>query len=351
MSTVKTQRPGAARTVGDGMKLHRRTMRLDGRVHTVISLRPGTAVRFSTNRFHETWHLLSDRRGARLLAHLLWGMSFQARTGTLLVIDHPFLTPTPFDADPADPIVFVPGWCTRLGPRAARELVRQSPFRQAPEGTIRWRTHGLAAAGDDAFLPYWQRERGHTRRLGGAIVVTPTSPAECRDWAMSAARLNTVRHHSDHTYLGPWDHGHDGEIQIFREFHRMLGTARRARSQVLHRPDAPTDPEALRHAVWDRADVLNHTAYLAVRVWRDGEWRLGDHAARWLAAADVHSLRDLERLGAVETYRRMRAARIPGLSLRMLWALDAALAGRTHYSLHPERKRELLADLRGLPPR
>ncbi|MFJ1458317.1 TfoX/Sxy family DNA transformation protein [Nocardia sp. N2S4-5] len=345
MSRVKTQRPGVARTVGDGMKLHRRSIRLDGHVHTVISLRPGTSVRFSTNRFHDTWHLLSDDRGAHLLAHLLWGMSFQSRPGTLLVIDHPFLTTTPFDADPADPIVLVPGWCTRLGPRAARELVRRLPLRSAPEGTIRWHTHGLTAAGDDSYLPYWERERGHTQRLSGAIVVTPSTPAECRHWAASALALDTTRYPSDHTYLGPWDHGHDGEIQIFRNFHRMIGTARRARHQVLHRPTPPANPDALRIAVWDRADVLNYTAHLHIRVWRDGEWHLGYYAARWLAAADVHSLADLERIGAIETYRRLKAAEIKGLTIRMLWALDAALRGHNRHSLTPHRKRELLAEL------
>jgi hypothetical protein len=62
----------AART-GDRLKLHRRRLRLDGREHTVITLRPGTDARFSTNRHHETWHVLSDRGGARLLGRLLWG--------------------------------------------------------------------------------------------------------------------------------------------------------------------------------------------------------------------------------------------------------------------------------------
>lgn len=49
MSTVKQPLPRSARIVGDGLKLHRRSLRLDGRVHTVISLRPGTTARFGTN--------------------------------------------------------------------------------------------------------------------------------------------------------------------------------------------------------------------------------------------------------------------------------------------------------------
>ena len=47
--------------------------------------------------------MLSDRHGARPVARLLSGLSYQARPGTILMIDRPFLAPTPFDADPADP--------------------------------------------------------------------------------------------------------------------------------------------------------------------------------------------------------------------------------------------------------
>ncbi len=304
------------------MKLHRRTMRLGGRPHTVVSLRPGTRVRFSTNRFHETWHVLSDPHGARLLAHLLWGLSYQARPGTVVVIDRPFLVPTPFDADPADPIVLAPGWCTTLDRSAAADLVRRLPLHTRPDGTVRWHTFGLAHG---EYAPGWQPERGGVQRLGGAIVLAPATPAECRDWALGTARLDPRRYGSDHVYLGPWSGGHSGEIQIFRRFHGMLGEARTARGQVLDTGCAPADPGDLRAAVWDRADVVSGRAYLRVRVFADGRYRLGRHAAEWLATADVHSLDDLARIGAAEAYRRMRAAGVCGLSPRMLSAMEAAV--------------------------
>ncbi|MEU6751036.1 hypothetical protein ABZ914_32875, partial [Spirillospora sp. NPDC046719] len=129
--------PANARGAGDGMKLHRRTLRLGGREHTVIGLRPATKAGFSTNLFHETWHVLSDQHGARVLARLLWGLAYQSRPGTLLVIDRPFLTPTPFDADPADPIVLVPAWHTPFtaGPPASwRGAFRCGARRTAPSG-------------------------------------------------------------------------------------------------------------------------------------------------------------------------------------------------------------------------
>jgi hypothetical protein len=129
----KVQRPAAARLVGDGMKLHRRTIRCGRSVFTVVSLRPGATARFSTAYEHDTWHVLSDAHGGRLLAHLLWGLSFQARPGTLVLIDRPFLVPAPFDAARPAPIVVAPTWCTPFDTPTAARLSRCLPLRGAPE--------------------------------------------------------------------------------------------------------------------------------------------------------------------------------------------------------------------------
>lgn len=341
----KTQRPTAARTAGDGMKLHRRSLRLGGRAHTVISLRPGTRARFSTNRFHETWHVVSDQHGARLLAHLLWGLSYQARPGSLVVLDRPFLVPTPFDADPADPIVLVPGWCTAFDRHRAAALLRELPLRTRPDGTVRWRTFGLEHG---EYTPVWEPERGTVERLGGTIVLTPRTPAECRDWALGAARLDPRRFGSDHVYLGPWDGSHPGEIQIFHRFHEMLGIAGTARRQVLDTGCAPADPAELRWAVWGRAEVVSGRAHLRVRVFDGGGYRLGRYAARWLAGADVHSLDDLVKVGAAESYRRMRAAGVRGLSTRMLRAMEIAVDEHVRHSGTPPTRQ--LPTLRAATP-
>src|SRR5215831_7359241 len=127
-------RPDAATRVVDRVKLHRRAMPLDGRLYTVITPRPGTDVRFSTNYFHGTWHILSDWHGARMLGRLLWGMAFQRKPGTLLLIDRPFLDPNPFDAEPADPIALVPAPLTPLTTKAARHLRRRLPLRGRSDG-------------------------------------------------------------------------------------------------------------------------------------------------------------------------------------------------------------------------
>ncbi len=349
---MKQQRPGTAGSVADGLKLHRHSVRLSGRAHTVITLRPGTRVRFGTNRFHETWHVLSDDRGAQMLARLLWGLSYQARPGTIVLIDRRFLAPTPFDADPADPIALVPGWCTPFGDCSAQQLKRALPLSNS-DGTVRWHTFGLDRAPEPGA-----RERGRYRdargdvvRRRGLLVLTPRTPDDARAWALQAAGLDTARFGTDYTYLGPWNHGYAGEIQIFRHFRSMVGVAERARAQVFSRPGAPTDPDALRARVWREAEQVRGDAHLRIREWRGRSWTLGDDAAVMLAHAGVTTLDELADMGPVEAYRRMRAAEMRGLGLEMLWAMEAALTYRDRRAVSAGRRRELLAELGPEPPR
>ncbi|GAA3202848.1 hypothetical protein [Actinocorallia longicatena] len=256
------QRPGNARAPADGMKLHRRSLRLDGRPYTVVTPRPGTTARFSTNFFHETWHVLSDDRGARLFGRLLWGLAYQARPGTVVAIGPAFLDPTPFDADPADPIVLLPAWHTGLTPRAIKDL-RTGLRRGGSDGTVRWRTPGLDAALADVrgwyrrTVPaHHHRDSGDVTRAGGAIVLRPGSALEARTWAVSAADLDSARYGTDHAYLGEHGRWPTGEVQIFRNYREKIGTARRARAEVLRRPGTPAGPDALRRAVWDQVAVI-----------------------------------------------------------------------------------------------
>jgi hypothetical protein len=261
---TRKQRPATARAAADGMKLHRRVLRLDGRDYTVIGLRPGTRARFSTNLFHDTWHVLSDQSGARLLARLLWGLAYQARAGTMVLIDRPFLTPTPFDADPADPIALLPPRQTPFKAGAARALKALLPLTGAPDGTVRWRTYGLDAALADARAwhdreqPSWllQRERGTVTRTGGMVVLRPESLDELRCWAVEVGRMDTSRYTMDYQYLGRWDGAYPGEVQVFRHFRSNVGVARRARAEVLARPRDPADagdPGLLRVSIWERS--------------------------------------------------------------------------------------------------
>lgn len=319
-------------------------------MRTVITPRPGTRARFSTNRFHDTWHVLSDEYGARLLARLLWGLSYQARPGTVVLIDREFLLPTPFDADPADPIVLVAGWFTRFDDQAAAALSQRARMGN-PAGTVRWRSFGLDRTLEPGAFDRWatrqhyRTTRGDIVRRRGMLVLTPRTPDDCRAWAIGAGRLDSAGYGSDHVYLDEWNRGHDGEIQIFRAFRPMVGVARQARARVLARDEIPSSPDDLRAAVWREAESVRGDAHLRIREYYGRGVELGHAAARMLAHADVHSLDDLAELGAVETYRRLRAAEVKGLNLEMLWALEGALTYRDRRLIGPERRRELIAAL------
>jgi hypothetical protein len=254
------------------MKMHRHHLRLDGREYTIITPRPGTRSRFSTNFYHDTWHILSDWHGARLLGRLLWGLAYQRVPGTFVLIDRPFLDPNPFDAEPADPIALVPAALTPIRTSAARALRRTLPLAGAPAGTVRWRTHGLDAsmqakkewpAADPGTLrrPYpgtlrrrWTPEARVARvdRIGGLLVVAAT-PDALKEYAVSVYRLGEwAMRGMDYTEI-VWP---AGEVQVFANYHRRVSAARTARREVLAGLPAPLPPADLNPLVWDRGTAV-----------------------------------------------------------------------------------------------
>jgi hypothetical protein len=250
-------RPAAARHTGDRVKLHRHVIRGGAERYTVITMRPGTNVRFSSNRYHGTWHILSDLRGARMLGRLLWGLAYQQVPRTLVLIGWPHLDPDPFDGSPADPIALVPSLLTPLPARAARELQKRFPLSR-PEGTVRWHTPGLAAAAAAR-----REERGggfrgrrvpgisqhYLRRIGGLLVFAAT-PTVLREWAVDVHGLGEHLHHGmDYAELG-WL---DGEVQVFTDYQQRVSTSRVARREVLARLPRPVRPDDLEPLIWQRA--------------------------------------------------------------------------------------------------
>src|SRR4051794_38913944 len=87
------------------LKMHLRLLSLGRDVYRVVTLRPSTRIGFSTNFYHQTWHIVTSQRGARLLARLLWGLSYQRQPGTLLLVHGSHLLPTPFEAERSDPFL------------------------------------------------------------------------------------------------------------------------------------------------------------------------------------------------------------------------------------------------------
>ncbi|TDQ05272.1 hypothetical protein [Labedaea rhizosphaerae] len=256
-------RPDATRDVGPRVKLHRRVLRLDGVDHTVLTLRPGTQARFATNYEHETWHVLTDSHGGRLLGRLLWGLAYQRVPNTLVLIDRPFLDPNPFDAEPSDPVVLAPGPLTPLTAQAARQLRRMLPLRGNPDGTVRLQTPGLDK--EIAAVRRWREHvsptaRWHYRdpvepfgtrcaRLGG-VVLFSAPPVILREWAREVYELADWYHGGQSASEGMWP---GGEVQLWGQYHRMVSAARTARRDLLTGPapelDLPEDaPVSVREA-------------------------------------------------------------------------------------------------------
>ena len=124
------------------MKLHLRALSVGGVNFRVVTPRPHTEVAFSTNYFHDTWHILSDGHGAQLLARLMWGLSFQKKPGTVVLIDREHIKPTPFDADDSDPILLMLS-DTNNSQRVLRALRQRLAHLGSSQRTIRWHTFGL----------------------------------------------------------------------------------------------------------------------------------------------------------------------------------------------------------------
>jgi len=257
--TSARQRPATARAIGDGLKLHRHVARLDGHPYTVITLRPGTTARFATNNFHGTWHILTDLRGARLLARLAWGLAYQRAPGTVVLVDRAFLDTDPFEGNPSDPVALLRTDLTRLTATAGRELRRFAARVTAPTGTVRWRTPGLdrALAEERAWLalpphrtppgPWrprtrnrnlWAHEPYHRgevcERLGGVVTFGARSDV-LRDWAMEWHSLHGFYRGADSSRQ-QWP---GGEVQVWEGYADRVSAARQGRREVLASGAAP----------------------------------------------------------------------------------------------------------------
>lgn len=53
--------------------------------------------------------------------------------------------------------------------------------------------------------------------------------------------------------------------------------------------------------------------------------KLGPKSRQWLAEIGITTLEEIERLGSIEVYRRLKASRPREVSLNMLYGLEAAI--------------------------
>jgi hypothetical protein len=210
------------------LKLHLRYVTLGRRVVRVVTLRPSIEARFSTNLFHNTWHILAGGSGAGVLARLLWGLSFQRQPSTFVVIDRAHVVTTPFDGDDGDMILF-----GRMDDALDGDVLRAIKFRlrRVPrvDKTIRFHTFGLEGA--DVKWP--EKAHEEVTRLGGFVCYRTTTDM-LRVRARTAHSMRRCAE-MDYCFLGEarrYAHA-SGEIQIFRHFDDMVSSARVARRAII----------------------------------------------------------------------------------------------------------------------
>ena len=250
------------------LKVHRRTMSLDGRYHTVLSPRPGLEYRFATNRFHETWHVLSDRDGVRLLGRLCWALAYQRRQGTLALIDPSLLVPNPFDADPSSPIAILNNDVGSLRRSATDDLRAELPFRDAPAGTVTLNTRGLDEALRDVRAYRASEEKaGHSwnehqqrrwiDKVNGIVVIAAPPPV-LRGWGVALSLLATPGFGGNEGDAEILDRpGGNGEVQLIDDFADRVSRALRARERLFPGREHQDLDEDERCRVWSETGRSN----------------------------------------------------------------------------------------------
>jgi hypothetical protein len=284
----RTDSPDSAdeRANAKGLKLHLRVVTVGRTTFRIVTLRPATSVRFSTNFFHDTWHVLTDREGAFILARLLWGLAFQREPGTAVLLDGVHLVPTPFEADPGDPVLLAPAGLTRVDAAVLR-LLRARLRQPTSQKTVRWHTFGLPQAlaenvdwrASRYLEARSQRSQERMDRLGGFVCYS--APRDVlRSQALAIYRMRECKKMSYH-YLAE-DHGPgwwrtDGEVQVFRDFRDMVSAATVARRAVLdaHGPGAQIRSDSEREAVYRQAELAGDQLRASRRRKKEGRAALG----------------------------------------------------------------------------
>ncbi len=240
----------------DVLKVHRRAVRVGQRVFQVLSLRPATRVRFSSNFFHDTHHILTGTAGVRVLSQVFWALAFQRVPHTIFLIDGEHLEPTPFEADPALPIAIVPEALTHVDGPTLRQLRARMPLRS--DGTVRLTCFDLAARAEARDWRTWrqlaaQRPRERMGERGGFRCYT-APPDILRDEALTLYGMAGCRGDGYHylAHQGSWSHAPDGEVQVLEAFAERARSAQVARAEVP--PEGRLASDAEKEAIYRAAD-------------------------------------------------------------------------------------------------
>jgi hypothetical protein len=214
----------------------------------VLMPRPADGLRVSTNRFHDTWHLLCAPGHVRALRRLFWAMAYARQPGTLVALTGPTLAPTPFDAARSLPVLIACSSLVRLGHDEVRELLHRLQKRRS-DGTVKLQTFGLeqVEALDPKAERQWFRAQHReaaeagwedlkVEQIGGAIAFHGPAPL-LRTAAAALQRLERPLAPNDfnYTYVGEYNPevGQSGEVQVFGDYKGMLTDARLVREGLL----------------------------------------------------------------------------------------------------------------------
>ena len=237
--------------------LHLRCRRIGGFDWRLVTLRPATQVALSTNRFHGTWHILSNVSGCVALARMMWWLSWQKQPGTCILIHGEHIRREPFDGSRSDPVLLTRWADTPTTEKPLRALKDSLGRLGPPDKTLRARIVGIEDHDPRAALgPGWWRQLGReaVQRRGG-IVVYRAAPAELRCTASMVYRMRPTWMGTGYHYLGD---DRSGEVQCFTDYFRRLKAAEAARQQVLS-GDPPADPADLQQRIWARTERLRRT--------------------------------------------------------------------------------------------
>jgi hypothetical protein len=250
----------------NALKLHLYIVEVHEYTYRVLMLRPSEGVRFSNNYYHDTWHLLAGIGGAEILAQLFWGMAFQRQPGTLLMLDAPHLTPTPFEAAAPLPVLIAQAGLARMDDDSLRALRRKLSQRKAPTATVKWKTFGFDDS--EAFYrqlrPYYEQEEAHLWKrermsLRGGMICYTAPPLVLRAQAHAVRRArDSFFFGSSYTYLAAddrWRRGTpEGEVQIFSDFDDRVGAARLARAQEAEASGTTPLDDRTHERIWKQTE-------------------------------------------------------------------------------------------------
>jgi DNA transformation protein and related proteins len=77
---------------------------------------------------------------------------------------------------------------------------------------------------------------------------------------------------------------------------------------------------------------------------------IGPKTTGWLNAVGIHTLADIEAVGVVETYLRLKSAFPDRVSLNALWGLQGAVMGLPWNQIPVDIKQDLLAQVEAAHP-